>query len=679
MEGLIQELLQWVTAHPGWSYAIVFAIAFTESIFMLGLLVPGVILLFGVGAIIPTGAIRLMPVLGLATAGAIIGDCLSYWLGRGLQRHLYELWPLRKYPGLVARGEQYFQKHGGKSVLFGRFVGAVRPIIPAVAGVAGMRPLQFVIVDSLSAIIWAPCYILPGTIVGASLGLAAEVASRLMVILLSVGLVVFVAILLTRRVLRLIPVYAESLLDWSHRHRVLGRVGASLADPAQPEAPALALAAVALLVLSWVVFGFMWGFLPPHYPMRSDALTFQLFQDLRTPTADLIAVAIAQLGDWEVYVPITIAVLLGLMMVGRDRAAAHWLAAALFSATLAFALSGMLSIPEPAAYFSKGAATHFEAGHIVFATVMYGFLPVLLSSRLEPARRLWYYGPFVGVIVLIAFARLYLGAQWLSETLLGLFIGAVWVGLLALGYRRHRPQLVPDLPLLGITLLVVVLAGSLQWTTQLGSDLARYQRARVVRTLSTADWVSSGFASQPAYLIDTRGRPAHPLNLQWAGELPDIEARLLELGWNRPRPLTLSSSILWLTSAPEISKLPVLPQVHDGRHQALLLTHPIDKQHQWVIRLWPSTLRIETDRGAALPVWTGNITRQNLKESLDVASVPFTDQDFDAPLTTLRDLAYPGRGLFKPVVHPAHSATGETWNGTVLLLKTDPAGIGNSG
>ena len=50
-----------------------------------------------------------------------------------------------------------------------------------------------------------------------------------------------------------------------------------------------------------------------------------------------------------------------------------------------------------------------------------------------------------------------------------------------------------------------------------------------------------------------------------------------------------------------------------------------------------------------------------------------TDKDFDAPLATLRELAYTGRGLFRPVVHPAHALTGDNWNGTVLLLKTQPA------
>ena len=69
---------------------------------------------------------------------------------------------------------RFFEKYGGKSVAFGRFVGPMRAVIPLVAGMMGMPTGRFLAANILSAIVWAPVYLLPGIVFGASLELAAE-------------------------------------------------------------------------------------------------------------------------------------------------------------------------------------------------------------------------------------------------------------------------------------------------------------------------------------------------------------------------------------------------------------------------------------------------------------------------------------------------------------------------
>jgi undecaprenyl-diphosphatase len=672
----IQDLLQWVQAHPAWSYLLVFLLAFTESIFMLGLIVPGAFLLFGVGAMIPTGAIQLVPVLVWAIVGAVLGDCLSFWLGHHFRERLYRMWPLSRYPAVTERGKTYFARHGGKSVLLGRFVGAVRPIIPAIAGVAGMRPLQFVLVDVLSAVAWAPCYILPGAVVGASLGLVAEVASRLVVLVLVAGLLLWLVVWLTRRALNWLPAHAEELvhglLDWSRRHRLLGRLGRGLADPTQPETPALAILALLLLSAGWLTLYLLWGLGAPRYPVPTDAMVYQLFQDLRSPGADRIGMAIAQLGDWEVYLPLSLAVLATLFLTGRRRAAAHWLGGLGFGALLAAALSGLLAVPQPVAYYHSETGGGFAGGHSVFAAVVYGFLPVLLSSRLRVERRWRYYVPFLSLVALIALARLYLGAQWLSDTLVGLTLGLVWVALLTLGYRRHRPQLVPDRSLVLVALLAMAGGAIWQWSARHADDLQHYERRVTPGTMTAAAWQTEGYARLPAYRVDLRGRRGDPLNLQWAGSLADIQALLAAQGWQAAPDFSAGSSLRWLTRQPDIAQLPVLPQVHDGQHQALTLRHPLDHDHQWVLRLWPSAWQLSSGRGEVMPLWVGNISRQRMQSLFGLASAPLTERDFDAPRDFLEG-QLTGRMPF------LLRTTGDyppdrklAWNGSVLLLLGTP-------
>jgi len=183
-------ILHWVITHPLASYTAIFFIALSESLAIVGLLIPGTFLLISIGALVGSGGLSWQITMFLATLGAIAGDGISYWLGWRYQQHIKTFWPLRNYPGLVARGEMFFQRHGGKSVFLGRFIGPIRPIIPLVAGMLQMPTPYFICVNVFSAIIWAGAYMFPGVLLAGWLqALAADgrqfaaLAALLMVLL----------------------------------------------------------------------------------------------------------------------------------------------------------------------------------------------------------------------------------------------------------------------------------------------------------------------------------------------------------------------------------------------------------------------------------------------------------------------------------------------------------------
>ncbi|MEJ2179233.1 MAG: DedA family protein, partial [Gammaproteobacteria bacterium] len=158
---------------------IVFLVAAGESLALVGIVVPGVVFMLGIGALVGLDAINLWQALFWAAVGAIVGDWLSYWLGRHFDKQLRHVWPLSRYPELIPRGEAFFERHGGASVFFGRFVGPLRPIIPAIAGIMHMPQGKFYVINVVSAILWAPVVILPGVAFGESIQLANEVFFRL--------------------------------------------------------------------------------------------------------------------------------------------------------------------------------------------------------------------------------------------------------------------------------------------------------------------------------------------------------------------------------------------------------------------------------------------------------------------------------------------------------------------
>lgn len=168
MTELIQAVIDFIAQHPTWAWAVVFLTAMTEAIAVLGFFLPGTAILIGIGSIVGLGHLALWPVLIFSILGAIVGDGISYWIGRRYKTRICAGWPFRQRPWLIDRGERLFERHGAKSVVIGRFVPALRAVIPMIAGIAGMNPTRFYIANVVSALLWGPIHIVPGALAGLS-------------------------------------------------------------------------------------------------------------------------------------------------------------------------------------------------------------------------------------------------------------------------------------------------------------------------------------------------------------------------------------------------------------------------------------------------------------------------------------------------------------------------------
>jgi membrane protein DedA with SNARE-associated domain len=154
-----------IRAHAGWAWPVIFFVSFCESLVVLSLLVPGTVILLAASSLVPIGALDAWPLITSATAGAVAGDAVSYWLGRYC-RGLASCRPLARYPGGIATGLAFFRRHGGKGVFIGRFFGPLRAFVPLAAGMSAMKPGAFWTANILSALIWAPMLVLGGNLLG---------------------------------------------------------------------------------------------------------------------------------------------------------------------------------------------------------------------------------------------------------------------------------------------------------------------------------------------------------------------------------------------------------------------------------------------------------------------------------------------------------------------------------
>ncbi len=624
--------LHWVAAHPGWMGLIVFLTALGESLAVVGLILPGAALMLGFGALIALGHLEFWPTWVWATTGAIIGDGLSFWLGHVFHQQLRQIWPFSAHPELLDRAVSFFQRHGAKSVLLGRFVGPLRPVIPAVAGMMDMPLGRYLPVNIISAVLWAPAYLLPGMAFGASLELAAQVTGRLVVVLLLLLALLGCTAWLVRALYRLLQPHVQEWLKrfalWSRRHPLLAPVSASLLDPEKEELRGLATLA-ALLLGSLVFVSLLLAAAGQRLPTPLDLSLFRFLQSLRTPWADDLMVFITSLGDVPVKLTLTVAVLACLWWQGARSAALHWLAAVGFGLVSSALFKWLTQAPRPVAMYEGVSRFAFPSNHATMTTIQFGFLAVLIAHELPPARRWRPYLAAALLIVPIAFSRLYLGAHWLTDTLGGLSLGVAWVALLGLGYSRHPTQPLRRWSLL-TAICITVLVAEL-WDTALyhHQDLHRYQLRPTLHTESREQWWQTNGRSLRAYRLDWQGNQRQPLELQWAGSRQELERRLHAAGWRTAPALTPASVLFWLNPQVQMADLPVLPRVHEGRHETLALVHSgTTPATRWVLRLWDSELRLEP---GAVPVWLGNISLQTVQHRLAFFSLAVELPDKQGP------------------------------------------------
>lgn len=157
MEQWLQNFLFSLTSGPSY-YTLIALITLGEGLVVIGLFIPGSALSISVGALAYHGHGSLPFACLAAACGAILGDFCSYLIGsRGGSALIKNHLPQRYLP-LLRRSELFFAAHGGKSLLFSRFLGPIRGFTPFVAGALFMPFRQFVAYTVSSGLLWAIAY-----------------------------------------------------------------------------------------------------------------------------------------------------------------------------------------------------------------------------------------------------------------------------------------------------------------------------------------------------------------------------------------------------------------------------------------------------------------------------------------------------------------------------------------
>ncbi len=152
----------WAANYGVWMYAILFAIIFAETGFVITPFLPGDSLLFAVGAIAARGVLSLPLIILLLAVAAIVGDTLNYSVGRYFGDHVLKRFSRVVKPEYVQKTHDFYERHGSKTIVLARFVPIVRTLAPFVAGIATMRYREFAFYNVIGGIFWISSMTLAG-------------------------------------------------------------------------------------------------------------------------------------------------------------------------------------------------------------------------------------------------------------------------------------------------------------------------------------------------------------------------------------------------------------------------------------------------------------------------------------------------------------------------------------
>ena len=150
----------------GWSYLLLFLIIFAETGLVITPFLPGDSLLFVAGALAGKGMLNIAFLFIILSAAAILGDTINYWLGSWIGAKAFDGRFRFLKPEHLEKTHRFFEKHGGKAVVLGRFVPLMRTFVPFVAGMGSMNYGRFITYNILGGVLWVSIFLFGGYFFG---------------------------------------------------------------------------------------------------------------------------------------------------------------------------------------------------------------------------------------------------------------------------------------------------------------------------------------------------------------------------------------------------------------------------------------------------------------------------------------------------------------------------------
>jgi membrane protein DedA with SNARE-associated domain/membrane-associated phospholipid phosphatase len=431
-----------------WTYLLVGVLCFLESGAGIGLLVPGETAIIVGGVVAGQGEIDVVLLIAIAWTTAVAGDLTSFFVGRHLGRaFLVKHGPRFKIDeSRIEHVERFYDKHGGKAVFLGRFVGLVRAVSPFIAGSSGMRVRRFLPYDVLAAGIMITAFSLLGYLFWRSLDRVLAIA-RQGTFALGAVIAVVVAIVAAVRWLRVEANRdrAEAFLAEQERKRAIGpairlirALGRRLAGPARfvwerltPGQLGLELTSLLAIaaVGSFVFFGYVIALDPVTELTPGDRRAFRWAADLQTAWLTDVAKVVTHLGDLWLAGGALVLVALFLLVKREATEGLALLAGLLLTYAGVHLTKAAMDRPRPLDPLVDAAGSAYPSGHAAYAMCWIAIAVALRRAFPGLATKAFVLLFGIGIAVLAGLSRIYLRVHWFSDVAGGWGLGAMTFAL----------------------------------------------------------------------------------------------------------------------------------------------------------------------------------------------------------------------------------------------------------
>ncbi|KTD53164.1 Legionella secretion system protein Y [Legionella santicrucis] len=608
----VQPLTDWLQQNPHWSLFITFLISLTESLAIIGSIVPGSVTMTAIGILAGSGVMRVDLTLLAAILGAVAGDSLSYVLGYYYSDQLIDIWPFKKYPKWLQYGKDFFKAHGGKSVLIGRFVGPLRSIIPVIAGILHMKQWHFFVANVLSAIGWSLLYIMPGVVLGAaSHELSTENATHLFVLILillaGIWLISLIVKWLIKQLNSFLKLSLHNLWIKFKNNSLLAPVYQALTPKEEKDHyPTASLVLITLFcIISFII---LLGLTIKTSLLSYINLPIHLFlQSFNTTVLKIFFIFCTQLTSTITIVSFFIISSCWFIYQNKISTVIYLLSLIIFNYLLVFILAFSVYVPRPTGILVVMPGSSFPAINLEIATALYGFILFYIKNT---------YDLFTNVLKSIMFTILglsglgsiYLGDYWFTDIIASYFAGATICLIHCLIYRKINFNLkkvsfslLVFSPFFISIILFSFLATSYHFQTLSYNHTPYHQQY----TLSEKTWWQQTKPILPIYQLSRIGKKISLFNLQYAGDLYLFQHSLEENGWELHFDSFFSNLLRHMNKEPHRVKLPLFTQLYENKPPVLIMTYA-EKQSDLTLelRIWESNYTLLKSNK---PLWIGSI------------------------------------------------------------------------
>ncbi len=429
-----------------------------ESLAFVGIFIPGTVIVIAAGFAAATGVWQLTPLIIAVTGGAIVGDGISYLLGRVVARSAKTRHSVILQSSYFFRARTFFYHYGGGSVFLGRFIGPVRPVIPFVAGFVRMSRWRFALWNILSAIIYSLALILGGFFFGHAWSALTTWSTRGMVVGVIVVVCIIILWILYRAVVRHIRTAlrflrgivraaikgickSEEMRRLSQRCPWVWQWLRARWDRTHFWGRTATLLGIALLYIAALLGGVVESVVRSEPIVVMDTRLHHLFVSLRTPESVAVFWWITYWGK-SVVVATMALVLAALLWFRRSFDVLLGMSVALVGAATTTTLGKMVFARErPPFMLYPEDSLSFPSGHATLAAVFYGFLAYIMWRLFRRySQKVAAVFVCAGVIILVALSRMVLGVHYFSDVWAGILVGLLYavIGMSISEWYRSR-------------------------------------------------------------------------------------------------------------------------------------------------------------------------------------------------------------------------------------------------